>query len=79
MRVFITNKLEERKKLEEKGFQCREEAGKDSVNFVFEVEEDVMIEEILKPVVASSPEKKADTDESKPDLPGKSKKKKKKK
>jgi len=72
MRVFITNKLEERKKLEEKGFQCREEAGKDSVNFVFEVEEDVMIEGILHPDLPV-PEKKSKEKETS------SKKKKKKK
>lgn len=77
MKVFITNKLEERKKLEDKGFQCREEAGKDSVNFVFEVEEDVMIEEILKPMVVPSPEKKSEKKESssKPDKKSRKKKK----
>ena len=44
MKIFKTTKLEERKKLEEKGFQCKEEIGKESVVFVFELEEDVIVE-----------------------------------
>ncbi len=55
MIIFKTNKLEERKMLEDKGLQCKEVIGKDSVDFVFEVEEDVNINVILNPVGPGEP------------------------
>ncbi len=47
MKIFKTNKLEVKTKLEEAGFKCQEEAGEKSVNFVFELEEDVIVENVL--------------------------------
>lgn len=47
MKIFKTNKLEIKAKLEKEGFRCSEEKGKESVDFVFELEEDVIVEEVL--------------------------------
>lgn len=47
MKIFKTNKLEERKALENEGFKCSEVQGEKSVDFVFELEEDVPVQDIL--------------------------------